>query len=106
LSQEYARASATPPEAPTVWFHGGRSYSRDGLNPFVVNAEQHNLLQAFLARDVALPTRELEDAGVSNVSRVVGTLLRTAGGALADAIRRPKAKGEGYFIRVRDLADR
>jgi hypothetical protein len=84
-------------ELPTVWYHGGRSYSVDGRNPHLVPPEQHNALHAFLDCDKALSTEVLMDAGVSNVSDVMKTLFRKYG----EAVRLPAKKGPGYFIRVR-----
>jgi hypothetical protein len=81
----------------TVWHHGGRSYSTDGKMPFLVPNEEHNALSAFLDRGEALDTKALEKNGVSNVSAVMGKLARRFG----DAVRLPKVKGEGYFVRVR-----
>jgi hypothetical protein len=84
----------------TVWYHGGRSYSTDGETPSLLPTEEHNALSAFLDRGEALDTKALEKAGVSNVSAVMGKLSRRFG----DGVRLPKAKGEGYFVRVRTTA--
>jgi hypothetical protein len=81
----------------TVWYHGGRSYSADRKTPRLVPAEQHNALSAFLDRDEALDTKALANAGVSNVSAVMGKLASQFG----NSVRLPENKGDGYFIRVR-----
>jgi hypothetical protein len=87
-------------ELPTIWYHGNNSYSADGGNPKVVSNEQHNLLSAFLDKEVALDTKALQKAGVENVAAAVGRIADKFGAA---AIRRPAKKGDGYFIRVRTL---
>jgi hypothetical protein len=93
----------TPPVAepppPTIWFHGGKSYSADGKQPRNVSNEQHNALTAFLDKDQAQDTRTLERAGVSSVSKVMGKLNKRFPGA----VRKPRFKGDGYYIRVRTL---
>jgi len=88
---EESRADAT------IWYHGERSYSTDGTTPVVVTNEQHNFLTAFLDKDAALDTAALTKAGVSNVSRVTKALQKR----FPIALRKPTAKGEGYYIRVR-----
>jgi hypothetical protein len=84
---------------PTVWYHGGRSYSADGQTHSLVSPEQHNALSAFLDCDQSLDTKALEKKGISNVSSVMQKLAKRFG----DAVRTPKNKGEGYFIRVRTV---
>jgi hypothetical protein len=90
-------AAPVPPAMPTIWHHGGRSYSTDGI-PLQVSNEQHNVLSAFVDRDEAVDTKTLTQNGVSNVAAVIDKLAEKFG---HDAIRRPAAKGDGYFIRVR-----
>jgi len=103
LDAEYSKqgtilkANDTEQDLPTIWFHGGKSYSADGLNPVNVSQEQHNVLSQFLGRDEALDTKALGKAGTSNVAAVIKKLAEQFG---ADAIRRPEHKGNGYFIRV------
>jgi hypothetical protein len=89
-----------PPAEPCIWYHGGRSYSSDGLSPRVVSAERHNLLQRFLDRDQALTTSDLKDV-VDNPSAVIEKLIGQFGGG---AIRKPRSKGDGYFIRAYSLS--
>jgi hypothetical protein len=84
---------------PTVWYHGGRSYSADGRTHSLVSTEQHNALSAFLDCDQSLDTKALEKKGISNVSSVMQKLAKRFG----DAVRTPKKKGEGYYIRVRTV---
>jgi hypothetical protein len=88
---------------PTIWYHGGRSYSTDGLTPIIVSNEQHNVLQQFLDLNIALDTKSLEKAGVSNVSTVV---TKIANQFRSDAVRRPgpNGKGDGFHIRVRSVS--
>jgi hypothetical protein len=86
------------PEISTIWYHGERSYSTDGRNPVQVSMEKHNALQAFLDGERALDTRALENSGVSNASTVMKKLVVKFG---EGCVRRPKSKGEGYYIRVR-----
>lgn len=95
-----------PPEVPTVWSHGDRTYSRDGRNPYVVTAEEDYVLQAFLQRGTAMDTRDLETAsGVTNIPRVIGRLIEGYQGQFAAAIRTPNGKKNagGYFVRVRSV---
>jgi hypothetical protein len=87
-------------EQPVIWDHGDRSYSTDAQTPSRVSHEMHNALKAFLGKDQAIDTEGLEDAGVTNVSKVMGKIQSRFG---ADAVRRPTWRGEGYFIRVRSL---
>jgi hypothetical protein len=86
-------------QLPTIWYHGERSYSQGRQRPIKVSNEMHNILQAFLGRDVALDTKKLSDI-VANVTTVVKKLVEKFG---ENAISRPKGKGDGYFIRVRSL---
>jgi hypothetical protein len=79
----------------TVWHHGERSYSADGCVPVVVSKGEAYVLAAF-AEAQALDTRTLEKK-VSNVARVIGQIEEKFPGA----VRRPRKKGEGYYIRVR-----
>lgn len=88
------------PGSPTIWYHGGQSYSRDGIRPIRVSTEQHNILNAFLGGNEAFDTDTLSDKGVSNVTTVIVKLAKKFGD---DAVRRPDDKGDGYFIRVRPL---
>jgi hypothetical protein len=92
------------PEPATIWFHGERGYSVDGITPIVVTEEEHKILEAFLTKDTAMDTHDLENAAaVSNVSRIVRDLAAKNSSLFAPAIRSPgKAKGTGYYIRVRE----
>jgi hypothetical protein len=93
--------AAAPAAPPTLWFHGGSSYSLDGGGPALVSQEMHNVLRLFLDRDEALDTRALSRC-TSNVAEVVGKLQKKFGAA---AVRRPgRDKGAGYYIRVRSRA--
>jgi hypothetical protein len=83
----------------TIWFHGGQSYSIDGTTPKAVSREQHNALKMFLDTGQAITTRALENAGVSNVAKVMKKLDT----AFPGAIRKPKKRGDGYYICVRNL---
>jgi hypothetical protein len=87
-------------DQPTVWYHGGQSYSPDGVTPVLVSNELHNLLKAFLDRNEALDTKTLEKAGVGNATLVVDKIVKKFSGK---AVRRPERKGDGYFIRVRTV---
>jgi hypothetical protein len=99
-------AAASPPSAstrssiPVIWYHGEHSYSTDGDRPRNVSPEMHNFLTAFLDREVAIETRELEEAGVSNAAAVAGKIAERFGEA---SVSRPGCKGEGYFLRVQSL---
>lgn len=95
-----AGPQATPvnPELRTIWYHGGLSYSVDGLTPGIVSAEQHNILKAFLDGNEAINTKALEKCA-SNVSRIIDQILEIFPGS----VRKPPRKGAGYFIRVRTL---
>jgi hypothetical protein len=98
LAEDEETAALPSTEQPTIWHHGGKSYSADGQMPVVVSTEKDNVLQAFLDRDEASDTKTLRNCGVSNVTAVIKKLAEQFG---RDAITRPKKKGDGYFIRVR-----
>jgi hypothetical protein len=85
------------PDSPShvVWKYGERSYSIDGRSPVVVSVQMAAILDAFLAAGAALDTPTLEKH-VENVSRVIDQLEARFPGA----VRQPKRKGEGYYIRV------
>lgn len=84
---------------PTIWYHGERSYSADGGMPTLVSDEQDNILQCFLDRDIAFDTDALTNkSGTVNVAAAISRIVEKFGDS---AIRRPKKKGDGYFIRVR-----
>jgi hypothetical protein len=94
-----------PPEK-TIWHHGERSYSRDGINSYVVKEDEDNILQAFSKIKRAMDTSELGDkSGVTNVARTIGQLRDGYGGVFADAIRTPEGKkaAGGYLILVRPI---
>jgi hypothetical protein len=101
---------ARPPDRPpapaaapvTVYRQGERSYALADRPPVCVSVEEDNILRAFLGTDRALDTRALRNAGCENVSRVIGRLETHFPGA----VRRPGARGEGYYLRVRNAADR
>jgi hypothetical protein len=86
------------PDLPTLWYHGERSYSTDGETPRCVTREEHNLLTQFLDCHLSFETKTLQDAGVSNPSRVVASLIGIFG---PEPFQKPKEKYAGYFIRVR-----
>jgi len=95
------KAAPDSGDQPTVWYHGGQSYSTDGMSPVSTSNEQHNMLKAFLEGHEALLTRNLEKAGVGNPTLVAKGLAKKFGEA---AVRRPnREKGAGYYIRVRTL---
>jgi hypothetical protein len=115
--EEYLEAVAPSetqqqPEQPTIYYHASvddedrskssRAYSMTGRgeDTRIVSLEEHNLLQAFARTGRTMETKELETAGVSNVSRVVAQLNQKFNGLFAPAVRLPEAKGDGYFIRV------
>jgi hypothetical protein len=88
---------------PTIWYHGGESYSIGGVSQLVVGKEEHYILQAFLQHQRAMKTSEIETtAGVTNAPRSIKELVEGYGHCFAPAIRRPNGvKGAGgYFIRV------
>jgi hypothetical protein len=90
---------------PTIWYHGERGYSHDMLSPIVVTQEEHDALQQFLKRKTSLDTRELENCGITNATRVIGDLADKYGKRFAVSIRTPGGeKGVGYFIRVSAVA--
>jgi hypothetical protein len=104
LAEKWAEQSAKhdeEKEPPTIWSHGERSYSTDGRMPILVSDEQDNILQCFLERDIALDTDGLTNkSGTVNVTTAISRIVEKFG---EGAIRRPKKKGDGYFIRVRTL---
>ena len=75
--------------------HGERTYSAEGCIPVVVSPGVAFVLNEFARAQTALETRALEKL-VSNVARVIGQIEAKFPGA----VRRPRRKGEGYFIRV------
>jgi hypothetical protein len=80
-----------------ILYYGERAYSINA-KPVVVTTEEHNLLQCFLDRRIALATDDLEKV-VANAARVIGQLEKRFPGA----VQRPKRKGEGYSLRVRTM---
>jgi hypothetical protein len=86
------------PQPPTIWYHGGQSYSTDGATPLCVSTEQHNALKSFLDQTIALDTAALKKKGISNVTSVINRLMDTFG---RGPFRLPENKGAGYSIRVR-----
>jgi hypothetical protein len=80
----------------TIHHHGNRSYSLGNWAPIIVTAEEHSALRAFAEHRAALNTKALEGY-VSNVSRIMGQLVRKFPGA----VRRPVRKGDGYYIEVK-----
>jgi hypothetical protein len=91
------RAEVEKKRPPTIWSHSGQSYSVDGFTPIGVSNEIHQVLKLFLDRNEAISTKSLGTA-VNNVSAVVTKIENKLG---SGAVRRPKEKGDGYFIRVR-----
>lgn len=87
-------------EFPVIWYHGEKSYSTDRVKPLKVSQEQHNILQAFLDKSIALDTLNLSNFGVNNVADVIGKIIKKFG---EGAIRRPANKGDGYFLNVQSL---
>jgi hypothetical protein len=98
--REALGAGATDEALSVIWYHGEKSYSIDGRTPVNVSQEQHNILKAFRDNTIALDTQSLSNTGVNNVTDVIRKLVKKFG---EDAIRRPKNKGDGYFLRVRSL---
>jgi hypothetical protein len=82
----------------TVWFHGNKSYSLDGETPELVTREEHQVLQEFLDRNMAVDYATLGNA-VTNPTTVMRKLQKKFGKAVRIAGR----KGSGYFVRVRSL---
>lgn len=82
---------------PTINYHGDRSCSSDGQSPVKISIGEDNIIRAFLGKDAALGTRELEGC-VPNVSEVMKKMAEKFPGA----VRMPTKKGEGYFVRVKD----
>jgi hypothetical protein len=79
-----------------IWYDGERSYSMDNAQPIVVSATEHAVLQEFLGSDAARDTAALKELA-ENPSKVIGQLAKKFPGA----VRRPAAKGDGYFILVK-----
>lgn len=103
--RDKSAAGQPGPTPPTIWFHGERSYSIDGVNPFKVSIEFDSILTAFRENTLPLETSELEEqSGVTNVSRAMKDLSEWNGGIFAKAIRVPSGKNKGgYFARVKSL---
>jgi hypothetical protein len=83
----------------TLYYHGERSYSTDGQTPTKMTLEQHKFLKAFLDRDIALETKELEKEGISNVSKVAGKINER----FRASVKLPEGRGAGYYARVRSM---
>ena len=94
--------SKRPPVVPTIWYHGGRGYSIDGVTPYAVTLEESELLQVFMKTRTAMETCELERlAGVTNVSQLAKRLVSKYGGVFKPAARLPgDDRGAGFFFRV------
>lgn len=91
---------------PTIWRHGTRDYSRDGLRIVRVSPEHENILRAFLETGKRMTTPELEKFGSSNVPQAIDRLTKVGNGVFSDAIQKPDGvRGLGYFIRVRPIAE-
>ncbi len=90
---------------PTIWHHAPEQYSTDGKTPMKVSPEHDNILTAFLDRELAMDTKQLEvRSGCTNVSRAIKALKKACGGIFSGAIRTPAGgrRGTGgYYIRVR-----
>jgi hypothetical protein len=107
--QNYVAASLSTPTGtapqPTIWHHGGRGYSCDGVSPYVVTDEEHKVLLAFIQSHTAMSKDDLEKAAeVYNVPRIITQLFTRHKGMFSAAIRRPGKKGNGgYYIHVKSL---
>jgi hypothetical protein len=86
----------------TIFYHAGknsRTYSANAARPILMPSEAHNFLQAFLDCDEAKDTGALQNAGVSNVSRIAEKINEKFPGSILT----PADKGDGYYARVRTL---
>lgn len=93
-----AKTEPQPEPEPTIWFHGGTSYSTDGRAQMCVTAEEDAILTAFLKCGHALQTERLEiEAGYKNVARVMKGLAEKFG----PAVVMPGKSKRGYLARVR-----
>ena len=89
-------------EEPTLWFHGNRCYSADGLDMRTVTAEEDDFLQAFLWTKPSLDAAELERVcGPRDFARIADTLRTRFSGLFAKAIQKSSKSSGGYTIRVR-----
>jgi len=88
----------------TIWYHGNRCYSHDGMNMRTVTIEEDDILQAFLAKST-LDRKELEQVcGQRDFARIVGALRTRYTGVFAAAIQKPPGQASGsYSIRVRKV---
>jgi hypothetical protein len=92
----------SPRGEPTIWYHGNRNYSPDGINMRTLSVEEDDILQAFLAKQT-LDRKELELAcGPRDFARIVGAMRTRYAGVFAAAIQKPPGQASGnYSIRVR-----
>jgi hypothetical protein len=102
LEAALQKLAGAVPEPPTIWYHGDRSYSKDGIAVKTVPNGMHALLQQFLDSNTSHDTRMLANVkGISNPSSLATKVIKMFGGG---AVRQPGGdKGTGYFIRVRSL---
>jgi hypothetical protein len=64
-----AGSSGTVASDPTIWSHGGRSYSCDGEAPVCVTCEVHCVLKLFLDQNRSLTRPEIERCSVETITR-------------------------------------
>jgi len=93
-----------PRGEPTIWYHGSRNYSHDGINMRTLTVEEDDILQAFLAKST-LDRKELEQVcGQRDFARIVGALRTRYTGVFAAAIQKPPGQASGsYSILVRKV---
>ncbi len=98
-------SAPTDEQRPIIWSHGGRSYSIDGREQFVVTNEEDLVLTSFMKSREAMDGPGLESAsGATNIPHIVKSLREGYGGVFGLAIRAPGGKaGDGYFADVREI---
>ncbi|HVK18073.1 MAG TPA: hypothetical protein VM533_14080 [Fimbriiglobus sp.] len=95
-----ARRSAEPP---TIYDHGGNSYSMDGVRPIRVSVAVANVLAVFAKRDQALLTSEIETE--SGYDGQAPKLMKKINRSFPGTVRFPKER-DGYYVRVRPAPGR
>ena len=85
-----AAPASTTDALPTIFYHGGRGYSRDGHTPVVVSFAASYILGAFLAKPTAMTRADLETASrVTNAPQAIGRLRKSNHGLSGRPCRDP-----------------
>lgn len=92
-------------ELPVIYYYGAQSYSLAGRCPVCVSSGAHYILQCFLTMKRAMTVGELGGKS-ENPSQVISRFMKAHDGMFRFAIRKPRARGEGFFARVQHVLPR